>query len=112
MMKLGKMIGKKFKITLDALNDLKGLDIAEWTEPRGGYFITLDVLPGTAKRVFSLMKDAGVTLTNVGATHPYGVDPEDKTLRLAPTYPSDEELALAMRILVIAVKLAALEKLS
>ena len=111
MMELGKLIGKKFEITLAALDGLKGLGIAEWTEPRGGYFVSLDVMPGTAKRVFELMKSAGVTLTDVGATFPYGIDPEDKNLRLAPTYPSDKDLAKATEILVVAVKLAALEKL-
>lgn len=112
MMCLAEFIGRKFKITLDALEGLRGLGIAEWTNPKGGYFVSLDVLPGTAKRVFELMKDAGVTLTNVGATFPYGIDPEDKNLRIAPTYPSDAELALACKILVLAVKIAALEKLS
>jgi len=111
MLELGKLIGKKFEITLSALNGLRGLGIAEWTEPRGGYFVSLDVLPGTAKRVFALMSEAGVTLTGVGATFPYGVDPEDKNLRIAPTYPTDEELAKATEILVVAVKLAAIEKL-
>ena len=111
MMHLADFIGKKFKITLNALDELKGLGIAEWTNPKGGYFVSLDVLPGTAKRVFELMKGAGVTLTNVGATFPYGIDPEDKNLRIAPTYPSDEELALACEILVLAVKIAALEKM-
>ena len=111
MMELGRLIGKKFEITLAALDGLRGLGIAEWTEPRGGYFVSLDVLPGTAKRVFELMHGAGVTLTDVGATFPYGVDPEDKNLRLAPTYPTDSDLAKATEILVVAVKLAALEKL-
>ena len=112
MMRLADFIGKKFRITLDALEDLRGLGIAEWTDPKGGYFVSLDVFPGTAKRVFELMKGAGVTLTAVGSTFPYGIDPEDKNLRIAPTYPSDEELALACEILVLAVKIAALEKLS
>jgi len=111
MMKLGELIGKKFEITLNNLDGLSGLGIAEWTKPNGGYFVSLDVLPGTAKRVFTLMKEAGVVLTNVGATYPYGVDPEDKNLRIAPTYPTDGDLDLATKILVIAVKLAALEKL-
>ena len=111
MMLLAKFIGKKFEITLNNLDALSGLGIAEWTKPVGGYFVSLDVLPGTAKRVFSLMKDAGVTLTSVGATFPYGVDPEDKNLRIAPTYPTDSELDTATKILVIAVKLSALEAL-
>lgn len=111
MKKLGRNIGGKFKIALEALENLKGLGICEWTEPKGGYFITLEVMPGTATRIFALMKEAGVTLTDIGATHPYGVDPEDKTIRLAPTYPSDSELYDAMSILVLAVKLAAIEKI-
>lgn len=112
MKKLGALIRNKFDISLNELSVLQGLGIAGWTEPNGGYFISLDVLPGTAKRVYTLMKEAGVTLTDVGATHPYGVDPEDKNLRLAPTYPTDEDLALAMRILTVAVRIAALEKLA
>ena len=112
MMKLAALIGKKFDITLEALEALDGLGIAEWTKPNGGYFVSLDLLPGSAKRVFELMKDAGVTLTDVGATYPYGIDPEDKNLRIAPTYPTDEELLLAMQILVLTVKIASLEKLA
>jgi DNA-binding transcriptional MocR family regulator len=111
MMTLAKLIGKKFEITLKNLEALEGLGIAEWTKPRGGYFVSLDVMPGTAKRVFALMQEVGVTLTSVGATYPYGIDPEDKNLRIAPTYPTDEELDLATRILTLAVKLAALELL-
>ncbi|MBR2930443.1 MAG: aminotransferase class I/II-fold pyridoxal phosphate-dependent enzyme [Clostridia bacterium] len=111
MLKLGHEIEKKFRVALNALDTIKGLGIAEWTEPRGGYFISLDVMPGTAKRVYALMKEAGVTLTPVGATFPYGIDPKDRNIRLAPTYPSIEELEIASEILIIAVKLAALEKL-
>ncbi len=111
MMELGGVIKKKFDITLGNLSSLSTLGIAEWTEPRGGYFVSLDVLPGTAKRVYELMKGAGVVLTPPGATHPYGIDPEDKTLRIAPTYPSDAELDLATKILALTVKIAALEKL-
>ena len=111
MMKLGELIGKKFEITLSALDGLSGLGIASWTKPRGGYFVSLDLLPGTAKRVYELMKDAGVVLTSVGATFPYGVDPADSNLRIAPTYPTDGDLATATEILVLTVKLAAIEKL-
>lgn len=111
MKKLAAMIKPKFDITLEALSELDGLDIAEWSKPKGGYFISLDVTFGSAARVFELMKGAGVTLTQVGATYPYGKDPEDKNLRLAPTYPSDSELSLACKILVLTVKMAALEKL-
>jgi len=111
MMTLAKFIGKKFDITLGNLSALEGLGIAEWTKPKGGYFVSLDVMAGTAKRVYTLMKEVGVTLTSVGATFPYGIDPEDKNLRIAPTYPTDEDVDLATKILVVAVKLAALEKL-
>lgn len=108
---LAEFIGKKFDITLNSLSTLDGLGIAEWTRPRGGYFISLDVLPGTAKRVYDLMSEAGVTLTAVGATFPYGIDPEDKNLRIAPTYPTDDEVEKATRILALTVRIAAIEKL-
>ena len=111
MMKLGALIKQKFDITLEAFSKLEGLKIAEWSKPNGGYFISLDILVGSAKRVYSLMKNAGVTLTNVGATYPYGTDPEDKNLRIAPTYPSNDELKVACEILVNAIKLSALEYL-
>ncbi len=111
MMKLAEFIGKKFDITLGNLEGLAGLGIAEWTKPKGGYFVSLDVMPGCAKRVYTLMKECGVVLTSVGATFPYGIDPEDKNLRIAPTYPTDAELDTATKILVLAVKLAALEML-
>ncbi len=111
MMILADFIGRKFRITLDALSVLEGLDIAKWTTPKGGYFISLDVLVGSAKRVYELAKEAGVTLTTVGATYPYGIDPHDRNLRIAPTYPTDDEVRDASKILVLSVKLASLEKL-
>jgi aspartate/methionine/tyrosine aminotransferase len=111
MKRLGVAIRSKFEITLNELSSLEGLGIAEWTKPHGGYFISLDVTMGSAKRVYELVKGAGVTLTQVGATHPYGTDPEDKNLRLAPTYPTDADLKLACEILVLSIKLSALETL-
>ncbi len=111
MLTLGSVIKKKFDIALNKLEALKGLGVAEWTEPRGGYFISVDAMPGTARRVFELAKNAGVVLTAVGATFPYGIDPDDSNLRLAPTYPTDKELELACEVLVISIKMAALEKL-
>ena len=111
MMILAEFIGAKFKITLDALEELDGLGIATWTKPRGGYFVSLDVMPGTARRVYDLAKAVGVTLTTVGATHPYGIDPRDENLRIAPTYPTNDELRTATAVLVTAVRLAAVEKL-
>ncbi len=110
MMKLAEFIGRKFEITLRALDSIRELGIAEWTEPKGGYFVSLNVLDNTAKRVYGLCKDAGVTLTSVGATFPYGVDPRDENLRIAPTYPSDEDISLAMDVLVLCVRIAAVEK--
>ena len=111
MMQLAKLIGTKFEICLNALSELEGTGIAEWTNPNGGYFISLDVKIGSAKRVFELMKKAGVTLTAVGATFPYGVDPNDENLRLAPTYPTDGELKMATEILVTVLKYVAVSTL-
>ena len=111
MMRLGRMIGHKFTKTLVTLEALAPADIAEWTKPNGGYFITLFLKIGSAKRVYDLMAAAGVVLTPAGATHPYGKDPEDRVLRLAPTYPSNEELQLGCEVLDVCVRLAAVEQL-
>ncbi len=111
MLKLGAKIKVKFDITLGGLEALSGLDIAKWTKPRGGYFVSLDVLCGSASRVFELMNGVGVTLTQVGATFPYGRDENDSNLRIAPTYPTDSELELAIKLLTLCVKLSALETL-
>ena len=106
------LIRPKFEKTLSILEeDLRESGVASWTSPRGGYFISLDVMDGTAKRVYQLCKDAGVTLTTVGATFPYGIDPRDRNIRLAPTFPTLEALEKAMRVLTCCVKLAAVEKL-
>ena len=106
------IIRPKFEIVLDAFDrELGGLGIADWTKPRGGYFISLNVMDGTAKRVFALCRDAGLTLTDVGATFPYKHDPRDRNLRIAPTYPTNDELKQACEILCLCVKLAAVEKL-
>ena len=111
MLTLGANVKRKFDIALSRLSELEGLGIAEWTKPKGGYFISVDAMKGTAKRIFELMKELGVTLTEVGATFPYGIDPDDRNLRLAPTYPTDEELDTACETLVLTIKMAALEKL-
>ncbi len=106
------IIRPKFEIVLSAFErELGGLGIADWTKPRGGYFISLNVMDGTAKRVFALCRDAGLTLTDVGATFPYRNDPRDRNLRIAPTYPSNDELKQACELLCLCVKLAAVEKL-
>ena len=112
-MKLHRAIrAPKFNAVFNEFESALGsCGIASWTKPRGGYFISLDVLPGTAKRVGELCKEAGVTLTTVGATYPYGVDPEDKNIRIAPSFPPVDELMTATKLLCICVKLAACEKL-
>ena len=112
MRKHAEILRPKFQTVLKRLNkELSGLGIAEWTNPKGGYFISLDVMDGCAKRVVALCKEAGVTLTGAGATYPYGKDPHDSNIRIAPSYPSVSELDAASELLCIAVKYAALEKL-
>lgn len=112
-MKLHKnILAPKFKAVINEFKSQLGdYQIAHWTNPNGGYFISLDVMPGTAKRVYELCKEGGVTLTTVGATFPYGIDPEDKNIRIAPSYPPVDELMTATKLLCICVKLAAAEKL-
>ena len=106
------ILAPKFKAVINEFKaQLKEYDIARWTKPNGGYFISLDVMPGTAKRVYELCKEGGVTLTTVGATFPYGIDPEDKNIRIAPSYPPVDELMTATKLLCLCVKLAAVEKL-
>jgi DNA-binding transcriptional MocR family regulator len=91
----------------EELSDVEGVS---WTNPHGGYFVSLDVVPGTAKRVCELCKKAGVVLTPAGSTFPYKNDPEDKNLRIAPSYPTLPELQKAMEVLCLCVKLATAEK--
>ncbi len=113
MKKHADILRPKFRTVLEILDkELSGLGIAEWNEPRGGYFISLDVTGGSAKYVGELCKRAGLTLTGVGATYPYGKDPDDKNIRLAPSCPSIDELKIATEIICQAVKLAACKELS
>lgn len=112
MKKHAAILKPKFDMVLKHLNqELAGLGIASWTEPRGGYFISLDVLDGCAKRVGELCKEAGVVLTTVGATFPYGKDPNNRNIRIAPTYPPLDELDTAAELLCVCVRLAATEKI-
>ncbi len=90
--------------------DLAGTGVARWTHPRGGYFITLDVLDGCAKQVVKFAKEMGVELTPAGATHPHGNDPHDRTIRIAPTFPEPTEIAQAAEGVAVCVLLAAIEK--
>ena len=107
------IIGPKFELVLSKLNDgLKELGIGKWTEPRGGYFVCFNAPEGTAKRVVALAKEAGVTMTGAGATWPYGKDPRDSNIRVAPTMPPIEELDQALDVFVCCVKLAYLERLT
>jgi DNA-binding transcriptional MocR family regulator len=107
-----EILAPKFaKVIAGFKERLGGTGVAEWTEPKGGYFITLDVLPGTAKQVVKLAKEAGVELTPAGSTHPLGNDPLDRTIRIAPSFPPANEVELAVEGVVLAVLLAATEKL-
>ena len=106
------IIAPKFEIVLEELaKSVEPYNIATWEKPNGGYFISLDVMNGCAKRVVELCKEAGVVLTGAGATFPYGKDPDDKNIRIAPTFPSVDELRMATKILCLCVRLASVEKL-
>lgn len=102
----------KFDIVLKHLKESVGpTGVATWFEPNGGYFVAVDVMEGTAKKVVQLCKEAGVVLTGAGATYPYGNDPKDSNIRIAPSYPTLDELEKAMEIFCVATKLAAVNKI-
>lgn len=112
MKKHAAILKPKFDMVLEHLEkELAGKGIAEWFNPKGGYFISLDVLNGCAKRVGELCKEAGVVLTSVGATYPYGKDENDSNIRIAPSFPPVNELDMAAELLCICVQLACIEKL-
>ena len=111
MAKHAAIIKPKFDTVLEELNkNFAGEEEYSWTVPKGGYFISLDVVPGCAKRTVELCKEAGVTLTGAGATYPYHRDPEDRNIRIAPTFPSADELKLASEILCLCARIAQEEK--
>lgn len=112
MRKHAEIIRPKFEATLAVLDkELSGLGIGEWTKPLGGYFISFDAMEGCAKAIVAKCKEAGVVLTGAGATFPYGQDPKDSNIRIAPTYPTAEEMAAASDLFVLCVKLVSVEKL-
>lgn len=106
------LIEPKFDVVLDALNEeLTEASIASWTEPKGGYFISLNSMPGLAAEIVRLAGEIGVKLTPAGATYPYGQDPLDENIRIAPTYPTTEELKTAVNVLITCIKLASVRQL-
>lgn len=112
MKKHADILRPKFEAVLAVLEEeLGGLGIGEWTKPRGGYFISFDAMEGCAKAIVAKCKEAGVVLTGAGATYPYGIDPKDSNIRIAPSYPTSEEMAMATDLFVLCVKLVSVEKL-
>ena len=110
MKKHAAIMGPKFRCVVDALDrEIAPLEIASWRRPKGGYFVSLYAMPGTAKRTLALCKEAGVTMTGAGATFPYGKDPQDSNIRIAPSLPPVEELEQAIAVLCVCLKMAALE---
>lgn len=112
MKKHADIIRPKFEAVLSVLEkELGGLEIGEWTKPLGGYFISFEAMEGCAKEIVAKCKELGVVLTGAGATFPYGKDPKDSNIRIAPTYPTAEEMAEATDVFVLCVKLVSVEKL-
>ena len=102
----------KFEKVLEILeNELGGLGIGEWTKPKGGYFVSFDSLPGCAKAIVARCKKAGVIMTGAGATYPYGIDPQDSNIRIAPSYPTLADLETATKIFALSVKIESINKL-
>lgn len=112
MQKHAAILRPKFRCVLDTLErEIAPLGLAEWQRPTGGYFVSVNTLPGLASRTWELCKQAGVTMTKAGATYPGGVDPKDSNIRIAPSYPDTDELQMAMDVFCVCLKLAALEKI-
>ncbi len=112
MKKHAAVLAPKFRCVLENLEkEIAPTGIASWQKPTGGYFVSVNTVPGLAKRTLALTKEAGVTMTGAGATYPYGIDPNDSNIRIAPSYPEVDELDTAMQVFCVSMKLAALEKL-
>ena len=112
MKKHGELLRVRFDAFLKELDEeIKPLDIARWTNPQGGYFISLYTRPGCARRTVELCREAGLVMTDAGAAYPYGNDPEDSHIRIAPSFPPLEDVELAAKLFCVCLKLAALEKM-
>jgi len=105
------LMAPKFRMVLEVLDrEIAPLGFAQWNKPKGGYFVSLNTMPGTAKRALALAKEAGVVMTDAGATYPYGIDPMDTNIRIAPSLPPVAELEQAMAVFCLCLKIAAFEK--
>ncbi|MDE7156431.1 MAG: aminotransferase [Lachnospiraceae bacterium] len=112
MKKHADIMRPKFEAVIDTFEkNLGGLGIGSWINPKGGYFISFESMPGCATRIVQKCKEAGVVLTNAGATYPYGKDPQDSNIRIAPSFPTEEEMQQAAELFVLCVKLVSAEKL-
>ncbi len=112
MKKHAELLRPKFEAVLSILeSELAGLGIGSWIKPRGGYFISFESMPGCAKAIVAKCKELGLVLTDAGATYPYGKDPQDSNIRIAPTFPTPEEMVEATKIFVLCVKFVSIEKL-
>ena len=111
MKRHASLMAPKFQIVLEVLDrEIAPLGFAQWNKPKGGYFVSLNTMPGTAKRALALAKEAGVVMTDAGATYPYGIDPMDTNIRIAPSLPPVAELEQAMAVFCLCLKIAAFEK--
>jgi DNA-binding transcriptional MocR family regulator len=112
MKKHADIMRPKFEAVVKTLDEqLSGLKIGTWLSPKGGYFISFESLPGCAKKIVAKCKEAGVELTSAGATYPYGNDPQDSNIRIAPSFPTEQEMEQATEIFILCVKLVSVDKL-